>query len=39
MITITAQSADLTDLEVDAVAVGVFKGGIEGPGAAQVLGA
>ncbi|WP_370328151.1 leucyl aminopeptidase [Euzebya sp.] len=39
MITIHAASADLADLDVDVVAVGVFKGGIEGPGTAQVLAA
>ncbi|HUG86663.1 MAG TPA: leucyl aminopeptidase [Euzebya sp.] len=37
MITISAQSADLATLDVDLVAVGVFKGGIEGPGAVQIL--
>lgn len=39
MMTITAQSATLSELDVDAVAVGVFKGGIEGPGATEVLAA
>ena len=37
MITITAQSTDLAELDVDAIAVGVFKGGIEGPGASHLL--
>ncbi|CAN5320056.1 leucyl aminopeptidase [soil metagenome] len=38
MITISAQSTDLATLDVDVVAVGVFKGGIEGPGATAILG-
>lgn len=38
MITITAQSASVAELDVDAVAVGVFKGGIEGPGTTELLG-
>jgi leucyl aminopeptidase len=37
VLTISAQAADLDALDVDLVAVGVFKGGIEGPGTAQVL--
>lgn len=35
--TISAQSADLSTVDADVVAVGVFKGGIEGPGTADVL--
>lgn len=38
MITISAQSADLSAIDADVIAVGVFKGGIEGPGAAEILG-
>ncbi len=38
MITISAAAADLSTIDADVVAVGVFKGGIEGPGASQVLG-
>ncbi|MGI9018902.1 MAG: leucyl aminopeptidase [Euzebya sp.] len=38
MITISALALDLSALDVDVVAVGVFKGGIEGPGTAEVLG-
>ncbi len=37
MITISAVSADLSTLDADVVAVGVFKGGIEGPGTVEVL--
>lgn len=37
--TISAQSADLSTVTADVVAVGVFKGGIEGPGTAEVLSA
>jgi leucyl aminopeptidase len=37
VITTRAQAADLTDLDADVVAVGVFKGGIDAPGAAQLL--
>ncbi|MEE8602270.1 leucyl aminopeptidase [Euzebya tangerina] len=39
MITISTTTADLTDLDTDALVVGVFKGGIEGPGASEALAA
>lgn len=37
MITIDARTGDVRTMDVDVVAVGVFKGGIEGPGAPDVL--
>ena len=37
VITISTTTAALSDLDVDALVVGVFKGGIEGPGTSEAL--